>query len=293
MEPDVIRLKDVKPVLAEYLSETLVLLKKSPVPDDDSVHDMRVLLKKSRAVLKLIGPQTDQEYNQKDINSLKDAARLMSGWRDSTVLRKTLRELKKECPELFEELSANEKIDELLAKHDAPAEPSPEMTRGIEEIEKLLKTTAYRIRFQSVQNPDPQLLLRELQQTHLRVVEHFVIARNSPKEKKLHDLRKKSKDFLYQLYFFRPLNPHQVKALEKKLESITKNLGKINDLAQLINALGYDYSDQSNTPPLNELVIRIREKQDMYLQKVWPQASKIFCPGRSLVNLLGYRILVI
>ncbi|HLP74946.1 MAG TPA: hypothetical protein VK155_18725, partial [Bacteroidales bacterium] len=60
MEQDVIRLKDVKPVLSEYLNEAMVLLKKSPVPDDDSVHDMRVLLKKSRAVLKLIGPQTDQ-----------------------------------------------------------------------------------------------------------------------------------------------------------------------------------------------------------------------------------------
>ncbi|HLP74618.1 MAG TPA: CHAD domain-containing protein, partial [Bacteroidales bacterium] len=279
--------------LSEYLNEAMVLLKKSPVPDDDSVHDMRVLLKKSRAVLKLIGPQTDQEYNQKDINSLKDAARLMSGWRDTTVLRKTLKELKKEYPDLFAGLSGNQKIDDLLKKHDAPASPSPEMANGIEEIENLLKKTAYRIRFQSVQNPNPRLLLKELQQTYQRGVEHFVIARNSPKEKKLHDLRKKSKDFLYQLYFFRPLNSRSVKALEKRLESITKNLGRINDLAQLITALGYDYTDQSNTPAYNELIIRMREKQDKYLEKVWPQASKIFCPGISLVNLLGYKLLVI
>lgn len=293
MEPDYIRLRDVKPVLSEYLNDALVLLKKAPVPDDDSVHDMRVLLKKSRAVLKLIGPQTDQEYNLKDINSLKDAARLMSGWRDSTVLRKTLRELKKENPRLFTELTGNQKIDELLKKQDAATVPTPEMTHGIEEIEKLLKKTAYRIRFQSVQNPDPQLLLKELQQTFMRVVDHFVIARNNPKGKKLHDLRKKSKDFLYQLYFFRPLNNQAIKALEKKLEGITRNLGKINDLAQLIDALGYNYTDQSNTPALNELIIKLREKQDRYLGKVWPPASKIFCPGRKLVNVLGYKILVI
>src|SRR5512133_2480099 len=110
MDQDYVRLKDLKPVLAGYLGDSLEHLKRAPVPDDDSVHDMRVLLKKSRAVLKLIGPQADKEYNQKDITSLKDAARFMAGWRDSSVVRKTLRELKKENPVLFEELAENTKI---------------------------------------------------------------------------------------------------------------------------------------------------------------------------------------
>lgn len=293
MDQDHIKLKDIKPVLADYLSEALGHLKRSPVPDDDAVHDMRVLLKKSRAVLKLIEPQTELEFKQKDIQSLKEAARLMSVWRDSTVHRKTLKELKKDYPELFLRLQDNEKLNSFLAKQEPLTEPTPEMQETISKIEEQLKKTIYRVRFRNLQELDAQLLLKELENTFLRVVDQYLVCRNNPKEAKLHDLRKKSKELLYQLYFFRPLNNQTIKTLEKKLESFTRNLGKINDHAQLVKALGYTYPNEFNSPPLDELVVRIREKQDRYMKKVWSFASGTFSPGRKLVNILGYKILVI
>ena len=54
MEPDYIKLKDIKPALSGYLKESLGLLELSPVPDDRIIHDVRVLMKKSRAVMKLV-----------------------------------------------------------------------------------------------------------------------------------------------------------------------------------------------------------------------------------------------
>lgn len=293
MEQDYVRLKELKPVLAGYLGDALGHLKRSPVPDDDAVHEMRVLLKKSRAVLKLIEPQTEIEFKQKDIQSLKEAARLMTVWRDSTVHRKTLKDLKKEYPDLFLQLQDNEKLNSILSKQDIAAEPTTEMQETIAKIEEHLKKTIYRVRFRNLQGLDAQLLLKELENTYLRVVDQFLICRNDPREAKLHELRKKSKEFLYQLYFFRPLNIQTVKALEKKLEIFTRNLGKINDHAQLVKELGYTYPNELNSPPVDELVVRIREKQDRYLKKIWPFASKTFCPGRKLVSLLGYKILVI
>jgi CHAD domain-containing protein len=293
MDQDVIRLRDIKTELSGYILEAMRLLKKLPVPDDNSVHDMRVLLKKSRAVLKLIEPQMESEFKQKDIQSLKEAAKLMTSWRDSTVHRKTLRELKKEYPDLFDRLAENEKINNLIRKVDQPAEPSPEMKEGIDKIGELLKKTAYRIRFQNMQNFDANVLLKELESTYLTVADHFLICRNKPKEAKLHEMRKRTKDFLYQLHFFRPINGPVIKALEKKLDALTRNLGKTNDIAQLIKALDYKYPDENNSPELNELIVRMRERQDKYLRKVWLSASKIFSPGKKLVNLLGYKILVI
>jgi len=97
----------------------------------------------------------------------------------------------------------------------------------------------------------------------------------------------------YQLYFFRPLNVAVIKSLEKRVSSITQNLGRFNDLSQLIADLDYNYKDKSNMPALDELVIKIREKQDMYLSNVWPSAYKVFCPGQKLVNVLGFKLLVI
>lgn len=293
MDQDYVRMKDLKPVLAGYLGDSLEHLKRAPVPDDEAVHDMRVLLKKSRAVLKLIEPQTESEFKHKDIQSLKEAAKYMSVWRDSTVLRKTLKDLKKEYPELFVQLQDNERLNSILSKQEPSPELTPEMQETIGKIEEHLKKTIYRVRFRNMQDLDAQRLLKELENTYLRVVDQFLICRNNPKEAKLHELRKKSKEFLYQLYFFRPLNPQTIKSLEKKLEIFTRNLGKINDHAQLVKALDYNYPNEFNNPALDELVVRIREKQDKYLKKIWPFASKTFCPGRKLVSVLGYKILVI
>jgi CHAD domain-containing protein len=293
MESDYIRLMDIKPELSGYLAEVVKLLRKSPVPDGSSVHEMRVLLKKSRAALKLISSQVDNEYNTKDIQSLKEAAGLMTIWRDTTVHRKTLRDLRKDFPRLFDKLNDHEKIAEFLRRQETAKESSPELNESIETIESLLKKTGYRLRFTNMKNLDPNVLLKELEKTYLLVTTTFLECRNKPGEKKLHEFRKKTKEFLYQLHFFRQLNPGQIKYLEKKLESLTRSLGKVNDISQLVKALGYKYPNDFDNPALDELIMRMREKQDRYLMKIWPAASKFFSPGRNLVNLLGYKVLVI
>lgn len=292
MDKDYIRLREIKPELARYLSDSLVILKRSPVPDDASVHDLRVLLKKSRSALRLMSNLVNQEYNRKDIESLRRAATLMAGWRDNSVLRKTLKEIRKDHTGLFMHLQDNDTINKLLSKPEIPAENQEENTVKYKEITSLIRTTAYRIRFQNTSDFDPHILLKELEDSYLSAVEKFVACRNSPGEKKLHTFRKKAKNFLFQLYFFRPLNNKVIKNLEKKLDIMTRNLGKINDLNQVIKVIGYKY-ERENAGPVDELVVRIREKQDSYLEKVWPVASKIFCPGKKLVNVLGYKLLVI
>jgi CHAD domain-containing protein len=293
MENDYIRLKEIKPALVRYISDAQELLVRTPMPDDEAIHDIRVLLKKARASLKLIRNQLELEYAEKDIVSLREAARVMAQWRDNSVQRKTLKELKKENPVVFAQLEGNEEIETILKKREASGEPAPEAAAGIEQISDLFKKTAYRVRFHSLDNLDPMVLLRELDKTYLRATDAFLTCRNNPKETKLHEFRKKSKDFMYQLYFFRPLNSDTVKSLENKLAELTGNLGKVNDLAQLVKALDYSYPNEDNSTAMNELVVHIREKQDEYLHKVWPAASKIFNPGRKLVNVLGYKILVI
>lgn len=74
---------------------------------------------------------------------------------------------------------------------------------------------------------------------------------------------------------------------------MTQSLGKFNDIEQIIKTLNYDFRDENNLLALDELIILLRETQDKYLDKVWPSAFKIFCPGNKLVNVLGFKILVI
>ncbi|MCX6326897.1 MAG: CHAD domain-containing protein [Bacteroidia bacterium] len=293
MELDYVKLKEIKPALAGYIRESQTLFKKSSVPDEKVVHDVRVLMKKSRSVLKLATPQLDKESFNRDIFAFREVGRIMRSWRETSVHRETLKELRKDFPGIFSRLQENERIVAILKKTEPIQEPSEEIKAGLEQIADILNRAGYRIRFQSLNRIDPQLLIKELERTYTKVVDIYLTCRNKQKPDNLHEFRKKSKDFLYQLWFFRPLNASVIKALEKNLDSITRNLGKYNDLTQLVKALGYKYPDTANLPAMDELIVKIREKQDKYLAKVWPSAYEIFCPGQKLVNVLGFKLLMI
>jgi CHAD domain-containing protein len=293
MEPDYIKLKEIKPVLSSYIRESQIILNRAAVPDDKMIHDIRVYMKKSRAVLKLVAPQLDKEYIAGDIVALREIGRKMCLWRESSVLRKNLREFKKDFPEIFSQLADDEKINSMLKKPESVLEPTETVKEELEIIRGLLRKTGFRIRFQNMNKLDPNLLMNELELTYGKVADIYLTCRNNPKPDKIHEFRKCAKDFLYQLYFFRPLNPSAIKSLEKKLGNLTQSLGRFNDLTQLVMALNYEYSVNKYMPATNELVVRIREKQDRYLSKIWPVANKVFWPGQKLINIMGFKLLLI
>ncbi len=293
MELDYVKLKDIKPVLSGYLRDAQALLRRSELPDDEAVHDIRVLMKKCRAAIRLVINQTDQESFDRNYGAFREAGRLMSSMRDSSVHRKTLKDLKKSHPSVFKLITGNETIAALMRKSELSEGISPEIKENLEKTNDLLEKAGYRLRFQKMENLDPKLLIMALDESYNTVTGSYVKCRNTLKPADIHELRKKSKDFLYQLYFFRPLNPEVVKSLEKKLDAMTQNLGKYNDLSQLIQRIGYKVGEAENPPGLDELILLIKGEQDKYLSRVWPIAYKIFCPGQKLVNLLGFKILMI
>jgi CHAD domain-containing protein len=290
---DYIKLKEIKPVLAGYLGNSKMLLLKSPVPDEKTIHDIRVLMKKSRSTIKLLISQLEDETFKREYNSYREIGRILCSWRESSVFRKTVKILKKENSDLFLRLSDNKKLQDLLKKNETNEADNEEILKHTEQINTLLDKALYRLRFQSLDKLDPLLLLKELETTFEKVAKIYLQCRINPKPSQLHEFRKRTKDFLYQLYFFRPLNPAGIKNLEKRVDSLTQNLGKYNDLTQIISILEYSDENPENTAEINELIVVIKDKQDIYLSKVWPTAYKLFCPGRKLLNVLGFKFLTI
>ena len=290
METDPIMIKEIKPALTDYIRESLTLLGQSPFPDDDAIHDIRVLMKRQRATVRLIRPLLDEASYNREYVAGREVGRLLSSWRETSVLRKTLRELRKEHPELFHRLHDNEKIAEMLRKPYSTWEKAAEKSSSIKTIGTQLTKALYRVRFLTLDNPDMKLLSGELENNYLIAARAYLDCRNNPKQELLHEFRKKSKTLLYQLWFFRPVNPSAIKTLEKKLDFLTQSLGKYNDLAQIREQTAYRYKPD-NDPAMDELAVVIRDKQDRYLSKVWPVAYRIFCPGKRLYDLPGFRTL--
>jgi len=288
-----IKLKDIKPVLFGYIREAQFMLDPEVIPGEKVVHDVRVLMKKSRASIKLLKTQIDEESFNREYGTLRDVGRIMQSWRETSVHRKLIKNLKKKYPRLFTQLTDNEKLNLLLNKPEASSTPSTEMKESVENIISHLLKSGYRWRFRTMNDLDPHLLLKELEITYDAVASCYITARNYQKTPNMHEFRKRTKDFLYQLYFFRALNPKTVKTLEKKLDSISQDLGRYHDFAVLINTLGYRYSRTENRNALDELILIIKQEQDKCLSKVWPAAFRIFRPGQTLVNVLGFKVLTI
>lgn len=279
--------KDVKASMSEYLSGSLKLLSAQPVPDDGAIHDVRVLMKKHRAAVRLVRPLLDETVYRREYLAGRETGQIMSLWRETAVLRKTVRALKKNNRELFVRLRGNEKIQELLRKPYSTWDQAGERAKAVGEVGDRLKKALYRLRFLGLNDLDMRMVLGELEKSHLTASAAYLACRNRPSVILLHQFRKKSKTFMYQLLFIRHLSPQRVKQLEKKLATVTENLGKCNDLAQIMTLTGYKLGAEGNTCTDDELAIVIRDRQDRYLAKVWPAAYRIFAPGKKLQDILG------
>ena len=284
------KLIDIKPVLCGYIMEAQQMLDPEMAPGEKVIHDVRVLMKKSRASIKLLNNQMDVESFNKEYFIFREVGRIMRTWRENSVHRKLLKDLKKRFPELFSRLMDNEKINILSGIPQILNETSPEMKKDLVKIIGILHKSIFRIRFHAMKNLDQKLIRGELERTFENVSACFIKARNYTRNINLHRFRKKTKDFLYQLSFFRSLDPKAVKSLEKRIEALAQNLGKYNDYAVLITTLGYTYPSVENSKALDELIIIIKQEQDKYLLKVWPSAFRFFRPGNKLADLPGFKV---
>lgn len=293
MGDDYVKLKEIKPELTAYIKESRLSLLQTPAPGTKEVHDIRVYMKKSRAVMKIISGQLEDDFYKRQYETYREIGQRTSSWRDNSVHRKILKNLKKKYPGIFSNLTDRKDIDRLLQKASNKQTSSQEVLNEIKIIDDNLNKAGFRLRFQNMNDMEPKILVTELEKSFNLVVDSYLSCRNNTKPEKVHTFRKRAKDLLYQLCFFRPLNPPAVRSLEKKLDDLTRNLGKYNDMSQLILCLNYKYKKKSSDPALDELMVLIREEQDKYLSKVWPVARKIFRPGQKLVNILSFRILIL
>lgn len=270
-----------------YITGSLILLSQQPLPDDAAIHDIRVMMKKHRAAIRLARPLLDEAVFNREYHAGRETGRILSSWRETAVLRKTAKALKKDNPGLFLKLWDNEQIQGLLRKPYSSWEEAGVQAKAVSEVTGQLTRAKHRLRFISLKEPDFLALLTELERSYVGAAGAYLKCRNSPKPNLLHEFRKKSKTFMYQLAYFRHLNPSVVKSLEKKLDAMTQNLGRYNDLAQIMDMTGYRYGSAGNSDMADELAIVIRDRQDRYLMKVWALAYRLFAPGKKLEDQLG------
>jgi len=102
--------KDIKSSMTCHITDSLQLLSRNPLPDSKAIHDIRVMMKKHRAAVRLVRPLLEESVYRREYLAGRETGRVLASWRETAVIRKTVKALKKENPELFLKLWDNEKI---------------------------------------------------------------------------------------------------------------------------------------------------------------------------------------
>lgn len=101
MGDDYVKLKEIKPELTAYIKESRLSLLQTPAPGTKEVHDIRVYMKKSRAVMKIISGQLEDDFYKRQYETYREIGQRTSSWRDNSVHRKILKNLKKKISRNF------------------------------------------------------------------------------------------------------------------------------------------------------------------------------------------------
>jgi CHAD domain-containing protein len=267
---------EIMTAILGYIRKSQSMLMKSDLPGEKTVHRVRVLMKQSRAALKLLSPQIDKSVNDDIQNALKEPGRSLRTLREASVHKKNLKEFLKRCPVIRSRLKGNIIIASLLRKKDNDVAECEEAGTLGRDLIALLEKTTVMLKLQTIEMISGKMLMNEIEISFRNVMDYYLMCRNHRSTRNLHEYRKIAKDLLYQLAFFKHQGISGIKRLEKRLKIITLELGRYHDLAGLIKKLSYKYPGSENNRAMDELVVLIREEQDKSMAKILPASYKIF-----------------
>ena len=198
---------------------------KSDSTPEEAVHEARKDMKKLRALLRLARAELGNETFSRENACFRDAARELSGTRDSDVLLETLGAL--DLPagmgwELRKSIQADRERNG-GGDRDAPAR------RAVAVLEEARS----RVDGWPVERDSFEAIADGLKRTYRRGRRDFGAAREEPTVESLHEWRKRAKELWYHHTLLRELWPPVMSAVGDQAHELSDLLGDDHDLAVL------------------------------------------------------------
>lgn len=218
---------------------------------DGAIHEARKIMKRLRAVLRLVRSEIGERAYRYENRSLRDAARLVAGVRDGAVAVETVVDLADRFPgalqvDVFDDLA--ERLDRralrirrrILEESDAVDRVLTALERTrvrfaawpIDESEEALVGRAIPDRYRAI--------APGLDATYRRGRDEMRKAYSSPSAEGFHAWRKRVKYLRHQVEILNSLWPEVMGGTAASLERLGDLLGQEHDLAELLRLLAID-----------------------------------------------------
>ena len=199
----------------------------------EDLHQVRVTIKRLRALLRLARPVISEAFCDRENRRLKDIADRLASFRDATVSRQTLATLAKRVADKRSE----EAFDVVLArfvKHGF--DPSGFRVRREQALRHAASSLAEsKQSFENMLVPteDWQALGPGLQMVYGRSRNRMLRALSYQTPETFHDWRKQVKYLYYQLQMLGSISPKRLEPMLRRLRKLEDRLGEDHDLAVL------------------------------------------------------------
>jgi CHAD domain-containing protein len=192
---------------------------------EEAVHEARKDMKKLRALLRLARGELGEETYARENACFRDAARELSGTRDSDVMLETLggldlpADLGWELRKLMQALRARNGADDRETAADTARE--------------ILKQARKRVDDWPLQRDSFAALADGVERTYRRGRRSYRAALEEPGAEALHEWRKRAKDLWYHHMLLRELWPPVMTAIGDEAHELSDRLGDDHDLVVL------------------------------------------------------------
>lgn len=238
--------------------------------DEVAVHDLRKVLKRWRAMLRLIGPVVGEEAEELRIGA-RDLARRIATARDGRAALEALDDLGDDIPALSARSRAT--ITERLTQIGASAEAAcvtPELKTKVTE---LLAHGAEAVERWPLANFDNAAAAKELTRTYRRAREAIPDDWGLATPEELHDFRRRVVEHRYQMELVETVWPKLIRVWIAEAQRLRDRLGSHHDLAVLRQMTA---PHQPLAPWRSRLTPAINERQAAHVEAARRLAGRLF-----------------
>ena len=275
-------------ISGELIQRALARIERAGRNRSEDLHQVRVTIKRLRALLRLARPVISETFCARENRRLKALADRLAFFRDTTVARQTLATLARGVADDRSEAA----FDLVLARF---VEHSPEPGRfRIRREEALRHASAALLEAkQSFENmlipaEDWEALSPGLQKVYGRARNRMLRALTYQTPEAFHEWRKQVKYLYYQLQMLGSISPTRLETMVRRLRKLEDSLGEDHDLAVLERLLCDGREQYSGKRPVKCVVVCLVRQSKKLRKETAAMGKEIFREKpRKFVGKLG------
>lgn len=201
-----------------------------------AVHETRLALKRTRALVRLLRPTLGSSVANRLNHRLRTASQRLAEARDAAEGLRLLDELGPKRSAADRAILASVRTRFAKSVSD-PKHSSTQLSRGLAGSRSALRSTVLALNKAPWKQQGWAAIASGLEQGHRRARKRFRSARKSEKAADFHAWRTASKSLLYQLALVRPIGTRRLERFLEDLDGLQAALGQANDVSTLAQRL--------------------------------------------------------